>query len=321
MNYFPIFLTSHHINALVIGGGDVAARKIELLLKTTTRITVMSAQCSAQVTRLIEQYELNRLTHDYKEAVIPEFNLVIAATDNKEVNQKVAAEAEQHNILVNVVDEPNLCSYITPAIIDRSPMLIAMSSSGYAPVLLRMLREQIEKSLPNGYGKLAEFSFKFRDHVKARIKGVVNRRKFWETILRGRIGQSVLDGEQVIAEQELIASLNEPQHATVGEIVFIHTLDGNPDKLTLEAHREMQFAEAVFYDEEVNPDFIEYVRRDADKYPQQIASSIMINIQHALELAEAGQRVIYLLADHQAIPHNSALAASFVRTRELINGR
>jgi len=321
MNYFPIFLTNSHINALIIGGGDVAARKIELLLKTTTKITIMAQECSNQVEYLINTHQLTKLAHNYKAGLIQTYNLVIAATDNSEVNQAIADEAKHHNILVNVVDEPDLCSYITPAIIDRSPMIIALSSSGYAPVLLRMLREQIEKTLPNSYGKLAEFSYKFRDHVKARIKGVPNRRKFWETVLRGRIGQSVLSGEQVIAEQELIASLSEPKHASVGEIVFIHTLDGNPDKLTLEAHREMQLAEAVFYDDAVNTDFIEYIRRDADKFPQEISADIMINIQHALELAESGKHVIYLLAGHQAIPHNSALTASLVRTKELVNGQ
>lgn len=305
---------------MIVGGGDVAARKIELLLKSTTNITVMAESLSPSVQRLIDAHELHWLTHNYKSGYFSGINLVIAATDDSDVNKAVAAESQPLNILTNVVDQPELCTYITPAIIDRSPMIIAMSSSGSAPILLRMLREQIEKTLPNGYGKLADFSFKFRDHVKARVKGLRNRRTFWESILRGPIGENILQGNVQEAEQQLITSIKKEIAPPVGEIVFVHTLDGDPDKLTLQTHREMQFAEAVFYDDDVNIDLIEYIRRDAEKYPQSITSTILINFQHAIELAENGQKVIYLLAGHTALPDNSALAASNIPTKQLISG-
>jgi uroporphyrin-III C-methyltransferase/precorrin-2 dehydrogenase/sirohydrochlorin ferrochelatase len=320
MNYFPIFLTANKINAIVIGGGEVAARKIELLLKTTTKITVMSKEVNSSVERLINSNKINWLDHNYQKGLLESFNLVIAATDNSTVNYEIFEEAEKLKLLINVVDQPELCSYITPAIIDRSPILIAMSSSGSAPILLRMLREQIEKTLPDGYGKLADFSLKFRDHVKARVKGLRNRRTFWEATLRGTIGNAILQGNSQQAEQQLIVSLNEEIPPPQGEITFIHTLDGDPDKLTLGAHREMQFADAVFYDEKVNENLIEYIRRDADKFPQNTPSSMLINYQHALELAESGKKVIYLLAEHHALPHNSALALSTISTKELISG-
>lgn len=320
MNYFPIFLTSHKINAIIIGGGDVAARKIELLLKATSNITIMSEQVNASVERLINTHQLNWLAHNYQKNELESFNLAIAATDNTSINQAISEEAERLKILVNVVDQPELCSYITPAIIDRSPILIAMSSSGSAPMLLRMLREQIEKTLPDGYGKLADFSLKFRDHVKARIKGLRNRRSFWEATLRGTIGNAILQGNSQQAEQQLIVSLNEEVLPPQGEITFIHTLDGDPDKLTLAAHREMQFADAVFYDEKVNENLIEYIRRDADKFPQSVPSTMLINYQHALELAESGQKIIYLLSEHHALPHNSALTLSKINTKELTSG-
>ncbi|XQW84737.1 siroheme synthase [Thalassotalea piscium] len=320
MKYFPIFLDAAYINALVIGGGDVAARKIELLLKTTTSITVMAAEVNDSVERLIKSHNLIWLAHNYQTNVLTQYNLVIAATDQESVNALAAQEAHQANILVNVVDQPELCRYITPAIIDRDPMIIAMSSSGNAPILLRMLREQIEKMLPANYGKLAEFSFKFRDHVKARIKGLRNRRTFWEETLRGPIGEKVLAGNIEPAEQLLIASLKNGVAPPQGEIVFIHTLTGEPDNLTLAAHREMQFADAVFYDDEVNVQLIEYIRRDADKFPQPIASSILINYQHAIELAEKGQKVIYLLAGNNPLPTNVALSQSNISIKELTNG-
>ncbi len=317
MKYFPIFLDSDHISALVVGGGDVAARKIDLLIKTTNNIIVMSEYVTASVERLINTHELTWLKHNYQSGLLANINLVIAATDCTEVNQAIAQEAKPLNILVNVVDQPELCSYITPAIIDRSPMIIAMSSSGSAPILLRMLREQIEKMVPDGYGKLADFSFKFREHVKARIKGIRNRRTFWENILRGPIGNNILQGQAQKAEQQLIASLKEEIAPPQGEIVFIHTQDGDPDKLTLAAHREMQFADAVFYDAEVNDNLIEYIRRDADKFPQDIASSILINYQHVIELAEKGQKVIYLLAENNELPRNSALIESNIPVKQL----
>ena len=320
MKYFPVFLDGSKINAMVVGGGDVAARKIELLLKTTTKITIMSASVTEGVERLINQHQLSWLKHNYKAGLLDKITLVIAATDNKTVNESIYHEAVKFNILVNVVDQPAICTYITPAIIDRSPMIIALSSSGSAPILIRMLREQIEKILPQGYGRLAEFSLKFRDHVKARIKGIRNRRTFWENTLRGSIGQSLLDGKQQEAEQQLIVSLKEKIALPKGEIIFIQTLTGNPDNLTLNAHRALQFADAVFYDEAVNIELIEYVRRDAAKYPQSISSTILLNHQHALELAQKGQQVIYLLAGNEELPSNAALIASDISTKIITSG-
>lgn len=320
MQYFPIFLNASQINALIIGGGDVAARKIELLLKTTTQLTIVSEALSPTVERLIKNNNLTWLPHNYQTGLMDNKNLVIAATDDEAVNAEVSKEATSLNLLVNVVDQPELCSYITPAIIDRSPMIVAISSSGSSPVLVRMLREQLDKLLPNNYGRLADFCFKFRDHVKARVKGIRNRRIFWEDILQGIIGKLILSGDVKSAEQKLIANLNEKTPPPEGEIVFIHTQDGDPENLTLKAHRELQFTDAVFYDDDVNPELIEYVRRDADKFPQSISSDIIINFQHALELARQGQKVIYLLAGYTPVPPNAALDLSGITKQEIISG-
>ncbi len=320
MKYFPVFLDANYITAMVIGGGEVASRKIELLLKSTSNITIMSNDVCASVERLISLHKLTWLKHNYQQGHLSHINLVIAATDDTEVNKAIATEARTKDILTNVVDQPELCTYITPAIIDRDPMIIALSSSGSAPILIRMLREQIEKTLPQGYGKLADFSFKFRDHVKARVKGIRNRRSFWENTLRGPIGQAVLDGEQQQAEQQLIASIKQEIAPPSGEIIFIHTKEGNPDNLTLSAHRAMQFADAVFYDDKVNAQLIEYIRRDAEKFHQPILSEILLNYQHAIELAKQGQRVLYLLAGNEPLPKNEALLTSGIMTQELVSG-
>ncbi len=320
MKYFPVFLDGAKINAMVVGGGDVAARKIELLLKSTTNITVMSASVSDGVARLINENKLNLLAHNYQTGCLDTMTLVIAATDDAAVNEQVYQEADSVKILANVVDQPELCTYITPSIIDRAPMIIAISSSGSAPILVRMLREQIEKVLPRGYGRLADFSLKFRDYVKARVKGIANRRIFWENILRGSIGKNLLDGKTTLAEQQLIASLQNKIKPPEGEITFIRTLEGNPDNLTLSAHRTLQFADAVFYDGAVNIELIEYVRRDAEKYPQDITSTVSLNYQHALELAEQGQQVIYLLAGDHELPSDIPLDESSVRIKVITSG-
>jgi len=320
MKYFPVFLDGSKINAMVVGGGDVAARKIELLLKTTQKITIMSVSVTKGVERLIKENQLCWLEHNYQSGLLGGMTLVIAATDDTAVNKEIYNEALEFNILANVVDQPTLCTYITPAIIDRSPIIIALSSSGSAPILIRMLREQIEKILPQRYGRLADFSFKFREHVKARIKGIRNRRSFWESTLRGSIGQNLLAGKQQKAEQQLIASLKEQIAPPEGEIIFIQTLEGNPDNLTLNAHRALQFADAVFYDEAVNIELIEYVRRDAEKYPQSVSSTILLNYQHALELAQKGEQVIYLLSGNNELPHNSSLIASGINTKVITSG-
>lgn len=320
MKYFPVFLDATKISAMVIGGGEVATRKIELLLKTTTDITIMSEKVCASVERLIKVHNLTWLQHNYQAGHLTNITLVIAATDNKPVNKAIYQEAVPLKILTNVVDQPELCTYITPAIIDRSPMIIALSSSGSSPILIRMLREQIEKNLPQAYGKLADFSYKFRDHVKARVKGLRNRRSFWENILKGPIGKAVLDGKQKQAEQQLIASIKQEIAPPCGEIIFIYTKGGNPDNLTLNAHRAMQFADAVFYDEEVNFELIEYSRRDAEKFLQAIPSHILINFQHAIELAKQGQKVIYLLAGNEPLPQNAALKSSNIATQVIVSG-
>lgn len=294
MQYFPVFLTANQINALVIGGGDVAARKIELLLKTPAKISVMSANISDSVQYLIDKHGVNWIDSDYRQGYMADKNLVIAATDDSDVNNSVYEEATQHNIMVNVVDEPALCSYITPAIIDRSPMIIAMCSSGKSPILLRMLREKVERMLPEGYGKLAEFSGKFRDTIKENIKKLSDRRTFWENALTGTIGNLVLNNKEDQAETELHKALSQGIEASTGQIHIIHC-NNDPDNLTLKAHRAMQFADLLLFDKNINPSFIEYVRRDADKF--ELSQSF--NEDYALEQALKGNNVILLIKNHK----------------------
>jgi uroporphyrin-III C-methyltransferase/precorrin-2 dehydrogenase/sirohydrochlorin ferrochelatase len=293
LQYFPIFLTGSELSAIVIGGGEVAARKIELLLKSTRHITIMAKVISPRVENLIAEHQLTRLPHNYRAGFLSDMTLVIAATNSTEVNAEVAAEANHLNILVNVVDEPQLCTYITPAIIDRAPMLIALSSSGRAPILLRMLRERIEKQLPSQYGKLAEFSFKFRDLVKEKINSLVQRRLFWEEILRGDVGEKVLNGQQSIAEVEFRKQLAKGDVSARGKLSFIYIKSGDPDDLTLKAHRCCQFTETVFFQKNIGFNLLEYVRRDAEKVDY-TDEPLDKTLRMALGEAEKERKVVFL---------------------------
>jgi uroporphyrin-III C-methyltransferase/precorrin-2 dehydrogenase/sirohydrochlorin ferrochelatase len=161
MDYFPVFVKLKDQDCLVIGAGEIAARKIELLARAGAKITVIAKQISPQVSSLEASYNLNLLQKSFTPTDLRGFRLVVSATDNKETNQLIAKTAEEQNILVNVVDNPDLCSFIFPAIIDRSPIYAAVSSGGAAPVLARILRAKIESIIPPAYGRLAHLAEKF----------------------------------------------------------------------------------------------------------------------------------------------------------------
>jgi uroporphyrin-III C-methyltransferase/precorrin-2 dehydrogenase/sirohydrochlorin ferrochelatase len=226
--------------------------------------------------------------------------LVISATDNKETNMLVAKSAEEQNILVNVVDSPDLCSFIFPAIIDRSPIIAAVSSGGSAPVLARLLRAKIETIIPPAYGRLAHLAERYRDDVKKLIKESSQRRIFWENIFQGSIAESVFAGNDESAEKQLQQSLiKQKDTVTQGEVYLIGAGPGAPDLLTFRALRLMQQADVVVYDHLVSPQIIDLARRDSEKIyvgkqrdqhtlPQESINTLLA------DLAKTGKRVVRL---------------------------
>ncbi|MBL4631770.1 MAG: bifunctional precorrin-2 dehydrogenase/sirohydrochlorin ferrochelatase, partial [Paraglaciecola sp.] len=187
MQYFPIFLDTTDLTCLVVGGGEVAARKVELLLKTSAHITVVAPWVCDTVQRLADEKKIELINRPYSETDLNNKQMVFIATDNSETNTQIHDQARAQKILVNVVDNTPLCQFITPSIIDRSPIIIAISSGGVAPVLLRYLRQKLESLIPQKVSLLGKFSEKFRDTVKKRFKSVTERRYFWEDILDGDI--------------------------------------------------------------------------------------------------------------------------------------
>ncbi|MGZ4957318.1 MAG: siroheme synthase CysG [Methylobacter sp.] len=300
MDYFPVFLKLKDQPCLVVGAGEIAARKIELLARAGARITVIAREISPTVLSLQATHNLTLLQKPFSPADLGEFRLVVSATDNTETNCLVAKTATDQNIPVNVVDNPELCSFIFPAIIDRSPIIAAVSSGGAAPVLARLLRAKIETVIPPAYGRLAGLADKFRDKVKQHIKQPAQRRIFWENVLQGSIAELVFSGKEQDAEQQLEQILlKQKENTNLGEVYLVGAGPGAPDLLTFRALRLMQQADVVVYDRLVSPEILDLARRDAEKIyvgkqrqyhalPQESINTLLA------DLAKAGKRVVRL---------------------------
>jgi uroporphyrin-III C-methyltransferase/precorrin-2 dehydrogenase/sirohydrochlorin ferrochelatase len=225
--------------------------------------------------------------------------LVIAATDDQAINAEVSRDAQARQLPVNVVDNPALCSVILPSIVDRSPLMIAISSSGQSPVLARQLRARLESTIPAAYGRLASLLGHFRERAAQRFADLDQRRRFWEEVLEGPVAEMVLAGRDEDAAAALALRIDSDQPSMVGEVYLVGAGPGDPDLLTFKALRLMQKADVVLYDRLVAPVIVDLCRRDAERIyvgkaradhalPQQ-----KIN-QRLLELARQGKRVLRL---------------------------
>jgi uroporphyrin-III C-methyltransferase/precorrin-2 dehydrogenase/sirohydrochlorin ferrochelatase len=191
--------------------------------------------------------------------------LVIAATNQRSVNQQVSELARKRNIPVNVVDDPELCSFIMPAILDRSPLMVAFSSGGASPVLTRIMRGKLETMIPQNYSQLAGFAERYREQVKLRVTNPAKRRIFWENVLEGVIAEKVLSGDEGSAETMLLQMLKGEDNIQRGEVYLVGAGPGDPDLLTFRALRLMQKADVVVYDNLVTKPIVDMTRRDAER--------------------------------------------------------
>lgn len=268
MRHFPIFLDTKDLSVLVVGAGEVAARKIELLLKTEANIKVVAPDVAAVVQSYADQGLLNLHTRAFNIDDLQNIGMVFIATANEELNQSIKSQAAEKRIIANVVDQPELCDFITPSIVDRSPITIAMSSGGVAPVLLRYLRERLEAWIPNRISELGTFAQKYRDKVKQALPTVTQRRYFWEQFFNGASAEKLLQGNVKEAESEFLQDLEarkNDQSIKRGEVYLIGAGPGDPELLTFRALRLMQQADVVVFDRLVSPEIMDKVRRDAEK--------------------------------------------------------
>ena len=299
MDYLPLFHRLQQQSVLLVGGGEVALRKARLLTQAGARLHVITLELHPELGRLLEQTGGRHELRGWQQGDCAGHVLVVAATENNELNRQVAAEANALHVPVNVVDTPALCSVIFPAIVDRSPLMVAVSSGGHAPVLARLVRAKIETVLPASYGRLAALAQKYRNAAKQRLDDLQQRRVFWEETLQGPIAEQVFAGNQELAEQMVQDKLAGKAQPVAGEVYLVGAGPGDPDLLTFKALRLMQQADVVLYDRLVSPEIVEMCRRDADRiYVGKAASNHslpqdQIN-QKLVELAKEGKRVLRL---------------------------
>jgi uroporphyrin-III C-methyltransferase/precorrin-2 dehydrogenase/sirohydrochlorin ferrochelatase len=299
MEFLPLFHNLRGARVLVVGGGEIALRKSRLLADSGAVLRVVAPEIGVEVRELIERSGGEQILRGYTESDLNGCVLIIAATDDEPLNAQVSADARQRGVPVNVVDAPALCSVIFPAIVDRSPLVIAVSSGGDAPVLARLIRAKLETWIPPTYGHLAGLAARFRHQVKGLFPNVQQRRAFWEDVFQGPIADRQLAGQGAEAERLLQAKIDGDAPPTTGEVYLVGAGPGDPDLLTFRALRLMQQADVVLYDRLVAPAILDLCRRDADRVyvGKQRADHALpqdqIN-QQLVDLAKQGKRVVRL---------------------------
>lgn len=268
MDYLPIFLKFTGQLAVVVGGGLVANRKVDLLLRTGARVRIVAPELVSELIVLRRRGEISHLKEKFHAGHLAGAALVIAATDEPSLNREVYRLASAKNIPVNTVDDPEHCSFIMPAIVDRSPVVVAISSGGRAPVLARHLRAKLEALLPGSLGRLAELAGAWRLEVKKRLGSIGQRRRFWETVLTGPVASRVGAGRTLEAQRLFADELDRFASAdsqAPGEVYLVGAGPGDPELLTMKALRLLQQADVVLYDRLVSPEVLDLSRRDAEK--------------------------------------------------------
>ena len=299
MDHLPIFCQLRDRQCLLVGGGDVAERKARLLMDAGARLTVNALTFVPQFTVWAEEGMLTLVEGEFSETLLDACWLAIAATDDEAVNQRVSDAAEQRRIFCNVVDAPKQASFIMPSIIDRSPLMVAVSSGGTSPVLARLLREKLESLLPQHLGHVAHYAGKLRSRVKKQFASMSERRRFWEKLfVNDRLAQSLANQDTNAVEKITEQLLTEPLDNR-GEVVLVGAGPGDAGLLTLKGLQQIQQADVVVYDRLVSDEIMNLVRRDADRVfvgkragyhcvPQEEINQIL------LREAQSGKRVVRL---------------------------
>ncbi|MFV1973620.1 MAG: siroheme synthase CysG, partial [Thiohalobacterales bacterium] len=301
MKYLPIFMKLAGRPALVVGGGGVAARKVRLLRRAGADITVVAPELCDELAGLEQEPDIRFLQREFRDEDVSDVALIIAATSDRSVNQKVYELAQERHIPVNVVDSPEQCSFIMPSIIDRSPVQIAVSTGGASPVLARLLRAKLESFVPAAYGRLAALVDEYRQRVIDRFPESGQRRYFWEAVLQGQVAELLFAGRGDEARGALEEAIEDTSEScdVKGEVYLVGAGPGDPDLITFRALRLMQQADVVVYDRLVSQPILDMVRRDAEmiyagkQRDMHTLSQESIN-QLLVRLAREGKRVLRL---------------------------
>lgn len=306
--YFAAFLDVRGRPCVVIGGGPVAARKVDALLASGAKVTVIAPELCHRIAAQVAAGEVHHQQRRFKPEDLDGADLAVGATDDGDINQAVSDAARARHIPVNVVDDAARSSFIMPSIVDRAPLAIAISSGGTTPVLARLLRARLETMIPAAYGRLAALAAKFRVKSKQRFPDTESRRRFWEKVLQGPIADMMFGGREAQAEAALEHALSEAgegetadplSHLTGGMVYLVGGGPGDPDLITLRALRALQTADTVVYDNLVSVAVVDLSRRDADRIyvgkerDNHALKQDEIN-RLLVKLAKEGQRVVRL---------------------------
>ena len=267
MSYLPLFIETTGKKCLIVGGGKVASRKLIPILKAKMKVTLISPT-------IIEEIELNFQKNKNLKIIKRKFEpediedqfLIIAATNEKTTNQKIAKLSKDNNILVNMAEDSLSGNTLIPSVVDRDPIKIAVSSGAASPILTRLVKTRLETVIPYSFSKLADIMMEYRDAVKKNFLKISDRRKFWEVFLDGPISEMVLSGHIDKAKKALDESLKENKFLEkTGEVYLVGAGPGDPELLSFKALRLMQKADIVIYDRLVSRPIMNLIRQDAEK--------------------------------------------------------
>jgi uroporphyrin-III C-methyltransferase/precorrin-2 dehydrogenase/sirohydrochlorin ferrochelatase len=303
LDHLPIFLKVKGQRALVVGGGTVAGRKADLLLRAGCSLTVLAPALNEEMAHLVREHDVEHRAHELGAGDLDGCSIAFGASNDEAVNRKLHTLATTAGVPVNIADNPELCDFIMPAVLDRSPLLVAISSGGTSPLLVRMLKARFETTLPAAYGRLAEFAGNYRQRVKDSIPDSNRRRRFWETMIAGPVAEHLFSSQEEQATELMDELLEEAatdgEQPPRGEVYLVGTGPGDPDLLTFRALRLMQQADVVLYDRLVSDEILKLVRRDAKriyvgKLPKEHTVPQEKIIEMLIRLALEGKRVLRL---------------------------
>ena len=300
MEFLPLHFDLKGRRCLVVGDQDIATRKADLLHRAGAELLLNALNPCESLLELSSETNVSLVREPFHLGLLDDVELVVAASDDPALNRAVSEAARQRHLPVNVVEQPDLSTFIFPSIIDRSPIIVSVSSGAQIPVLTRLLRSRLESLIPHAYGRLAEVAAEFRERVRDQLPHQNQRRRFWESVLEGKIADLVLGGREDKARQEIEAVLAESEQLTqLGEVYLVGAGPGDPDLLTFKALRLMRQADVVLYDRLVAPEILDLVRRDAERInvgkersrhtlPQEDINQLLVR------LAKQGKRVLRL---------------------------
>ena len=299
MDYLPLHIDLRGQDCLVVGGGTLALRKVELLLKAEAAVNVVAKTCCDEVAGLARSGSVQLTQRGYRSADSDGRRLVIAATDDVAVNARIHADCQSRAIWVNTVDAPQLCSAIFPAVVDRGCVQVSVSTGGRSPTLARVVRGWIEARLPPRLGALADFAAERRERVASAVPQLSRRRAFWERVVNGPVAERLLAGNSAGADEAFEQALAAPAEGGTGQVALIGAGPGDPELLTLKGLRLLQEADSVLYDNLVNERILDFARRDAERIHvgkrQRYAGVRQAAINELLaERARTGRRVVRL---------------------------